>query len=219
MKVDNALLLRIHKILSRHFGPLHWWPGESPFEVIVGAILTQSTSWKNVEKAIGNLKDKSLLNSNAMRRVKMQKLARLIRPAGYFNVKARRIKGFVEFLFLKYGGRLSRMSKVKGSLLRQELMGVNGIGPETADSILLYAAKKPFFVIDAYTRRIFSRHHFFSEAAGYNQIQQFFTDRLPTRTALFNEYHAQLVEIGKRYCKRSQPVCSHCPMAFLFDLE
>jgi len=204
-------LLAIYGALRKHYGHRHWWPGETPFEVIVGAILTQNAAWKNVEQAVGNLKNEGLLSPYKMSRVPFRRLARLIRPAGYFNVKARRIRHFLAFLTDRYGQDLKRMFDTPYRKLREELLGVNGIGEETADSILLYAGQRPTFVVDAYTRRIFTRHRFLTGREKYDEIQKIFTRLLPRKTALYNDYHAQVVEIGKDYC-RTTPRCTNCPL-------
>jgi len=208
-------LLRIYRVLNRKFGNLDWWPGESRFEIIVGAILTQNTAWSNVEKAILNLKRAKALSPDRLFRMSDAAVARLIRPAGYYNVKARRLKCFLRFLYGEYHGSLGKMFSEDGPRLREKLLAVNGIGPETADSILLYAGGKPFFVVDAYTKRIFSRHGFVNESDDYESVQRFFMSRLPCRIGLFNDYHAQIVNLGKFYCKRSKPLCSACPLTFL----
>lgn len=218
-QADRKLLQKIYQVLYRRFGPRHWWPGDSPFEVIVGAILTQNTSWKNVEKAIRNLKSAGALRAASLHRMPAGKLARLIRPAGYYNIKARRLKNFLEFLFKRYPGSIEKLFSEPGAKLRAELLDVNGIGPETADSILLYAGQKPFFVVDAYTKRIFSRHHIFSENASYDEVQKFFMSRLPQKVSLFNDYHAQLVKVGNTLCFRRRPRCGDCPLNFLFQLD
>ena len=197
--------------MHKHFGPRGWWPADTPFEVMVGAILTQNTSWKNVEKAIANLRKKRFLSPRGIDRLNRRQLASLIRPAGYYNVKAKRLKNFVNFLKVRYNYSIKAMSSRPPEALRNELLGVNGIGPETADSILLYAAEKPVFVIDAYTRRIFSRHGFVKEDIDYHRLQALFTDSLPKKSSLFNEYHALLVEVGKNFCKRT-PLCGECPL-------
>jgi len=212
MKLHSALFLNIYQRLFHRFGQQHWWPGETPFEVAIGAILTQNTNWQNVEKAITNLKNAGILSPLGIRKVSAKRLAHLIRPAGYYNLKSARLKEFIGFLFKGYNGRLDFMRKQKTSSLRIELLNINGIGPETADSILLYALGKPIFVIDAYTRRIFSRHRIISEDTGYSEIQQFFMQSLPRSVKLFNEYHALLVKVGKEYCKRI-PRCKGCPLA------
>ncbi len=204
-------LERAYRILDRALGPQHWWPGETAFEVIVGAILTQSTAWTNVEKAIANLKAHRLLSPQGLSQVKTPRLARLIRPSGYFNQKARRLKNFSTFL--KRFGSLEKMFARPTAHLREELLALNGIGPETADSILLYAGGHPVFVVDAYTRRILFRHGWISETAGYDDIQTFFHSSLPRKADLFNQYHALLVQVGKSYCRRQQPLCRECPLA------
>lgn len=210
-------LLRIYKILYKNFGPQHWWPADSPFEVIIGAILTQNTAWANVEKAIRNLKDKGLLSPKGLKSITKGRLASLIRPCGYFNIKAKRIKEFVEFLFYRYNGSLNLMHRNSLHALRKELLGVNGIGPETADSILLYALDRPIFVIDAYTKRILSRHGIIDEDAEYDQIQSLFMNSLPKSSRLFNEYHALFVRLGKEYCTKREPKCEECPLGDLWS--
>jgi len=203
---------RIYQKLYSSFGHQHWWPAKSPFEVMVGAILTQNTNWANVEKAIRNLKKHRVLFPKGLYGLTEKQLAELIRPAGYYNVKARRLREFLTFLFREYHGSVRKMFSVDARRLRQQLLCVNGIGPETADSILLYALKKPVFVIDAYTRRIFSRHKFVSEGAGYDELQNLFMDYLKTDTKLFNEYHALIVRLGKGFCLKNKPRCAVCPL-------
>ena len=225
-------LPEVYRTLRRAFGHQGWWPGDTPFEVIVGAILTQNTAWTNVEKAIHNLKKAGLLTPHTLQKVSKRRLAQCIRPAGYFNVKAERLKSFVAFLFRDYQGSLSRMFQEEGERLREKLLQVKGIGPETADSILLYAGGNPFFVIDAYTKRIFSRHRlvvpFHSADTGkkarrnfsppelleldYGTWQQLFQEGLPRRVALYNDFHAQIVTLGKHFCKTQKPLCSSCPL-------
>jgi endonuclease-3 related protein len=210
--VDKSeLLLKIYRILLKAFGPQHWWPGETPLEIIVGAILTQNTNWTNVEKAIANLKSSGLLDARALKRVPVEKLAPLIRPAGYFNIKARRLKNFFDWLAANYEGDLERMFKRATSALREELLEVRGIGPETADSILLYAGQKVSFVVDAYTYRIFFRHQLVPTETTYDEVKEFFESNLPREVALYNEYHALLVALGKNYCK-PRPLCAECPL-------
>ncbi len=204
-------LFRIYTKLYDEFGPRNWWPGDTPFEVIIGAILTQNTAWLNVEKAIKNLKKAGLLKPKKLFAIKTKRLASLIRPAGYYNIKASRLKNFLNFLFDKHGGSVDRLLKVRMPILREQLLQVNGIGPETADSIILYAAKKPVFVVDAYTRRMFSRHKLINDTATYQEIQDFFMKHLPKKQQLFNEYHALIVELGKNICK-TKPNCSICPL-------
>ena len=201
----------IYRKLYKAYGPRHWWPGETPFEVMVGAILTQNTSWKNVEKAIDRLKENGLLNSTKIRRLRRNQLASLIRSSGYYRIKAERLKAFVNFLFEHYDGNLNRMRKEEIKTLREKLLRVKGIGPETADSILLYGLQKPIFVADAYTNRILSRLGIVSEKASYEAIQNLFMNHLPHDEKLFNEYHALLVHLGKNVCKKN-PECDRCPI-------
>ncbi|MDO9350386.1 MAG: endonuclease III domain-containing protein [Deltaproteobacteria bacterium] len=203
--------MNIYRKLYKAYGPRHWWPGETPFEVMVGAILPQNTSWKNVEKAIDRLKENGLLNSTKIRRLRRNQLASLIRSSGYYRIKAERLKAFVYFLFEHYDGNLNRMRKEEIKTLREKLLGVKGIGPETADSILLYGLKKPIFVVDAYTQRVLSRHGLISERASYEEVQKLFMDHLPLDERLFNEYHALLVHLGKNVCKKI-PECDICPI-------
>jgi endonuclease-3 related protein len=204
-------LMKIYEELYRAYGPMHWWPGETPFEVMVGAILTQNTSWRNVEKAIQNLKARKVLHVRGIHQLKKSQLASLIRSSGYFRIKADRLKAFVNFLVENYNGNLEEMMKEEVETLRQKLLHVKGIGPETADSILLYGLQKPIFVVDAYTKRILSRHGILSEKASYEEVQRLFMDHLPHDERLFNEYHALLVHLGKTLCKKT-PRCDLCPI-------
>lgn len=206
------ILTRIYKKLYKFYGPQSWWPGRSRFEIIVGAILTQNTAWPNVEKAIKNLRAKRSLSSpQQLHGLSRNKLARLIRPAGYYNVKALRLQNFTTFLMREYGGNLARMAKVPTESLRRELLGINGIGQETCDSILLYAFNRPVFVVDAYTKRIFSRHGLFTENPPYGSVQDIFMKDLPSDIKIFNEYHALIVRLGKDHC-RKKPKCGRCPL-------
>lgn len=209
-KTQDILEEIYHKLFSR-FGKQHWWPAETQFEVIVGAILTQNTNWANVEKAIINLKKKNLLKPRKIREIPIKRLARLIRPSGYFNVKAKRLKSFVDFLFREYHGSLKNMFEDDHLKLRAKLLNVKGIGLETADSILLYAGEKPIFVVDAYTRRALLRHNLIEKSASYSQIQNLFMDNLSCEVKLFNEYHALLVKLAKTLCKKV-PQCHICPL-------
>jgi endonuclease-3 related protein len=204
-------IIEIYHKLYRAFGPQHWWPGDSPFEIAVGAILTQNTNWANVEKAIASLKNKRALSAKGIHEMKTEKLALFIRPAGYFNVKARRLKAFIHFLINEYHGSMGRMKNEKLDTLRTKLLNVHGIGPETADSILLYALDKPVFVIDAYTKRALSRHSVINHDENYERIQDLFHETLKRDTELFNEYHALFVRLGKTYC-RKKPLCDGCPL-------
>lgn len=199
----------IYHKLYKTYGPQGWWPGNTRFEVIAGAILTQNTAWSNVEKAIFNLKKAGILSPEGMRVISEKRLASLIRPAGYYNIKAKRLKNFISFLSSRYGGNLSKMGKTSTERLRTELLSINGIGPETCDSILLYAFRRPVFVVDAYTKRIFSRHGSFREDAPYGTVQEYFMDRLPRSAKLYNEYHALIVRLAKDSCKK-QPHCGEC---------
>ncbi|MFH0940938.1 MAG: endonuclease III domain-containing protein [Candidatus Omnitrophota bacterium] len=212
MKIPQKQLFNIYEGLYKHFGPQRWWPADSAFEVVVGAILTQNTSWANVERAIANLKKARCLTFQKMRRLDDKKLARLIRPAGYYNIKAKRLKNFCEFFNKNYAGSFRRMKRKSVARLRQELLNVNGIGPETADSILLYALEKPVFVVDAYTRRIMSRHRLLGQGDGYDAIQGLFMESLPANAGLFNEYHALLVRCAKELCKKKKENCKVCPL-------
>ncbi|MBI4710998.1 MAG: endonuclease III domain-containing protein [Candidatus Omnitrophica bacterium] len=214
-KLKPAQLARVYAALRKAFGHQQWWPGETPFEVMIGAILTQNTAWTNVEKAILNLKKSGKLSFEALRRVPAKKLAQLIRPAGYFNVKADRLKCFMDFLHRECGGDLSKLKRNTMPVLREKLLAVRGVGPETADSILLYALDKTSFVIDVYTRRIFSRHGLAKDHETYEAWREIFTRALPERRDLFNDFHAQIVRTGKDYC-RKVPRCERCPLRRFF---
>ena len=204
-------IIEIYHKLYHAFGPQHWWPGDSPFEIAVGAILTQNTNWANVEKAIASLKNKRALSAKGIHEMKTEKLALFIRPAGYFNVKARRLKAFIHFLINDYHGSMGRMKNENLDTLRTKLLNVHGIGPETADSILLYALDNPVFVIDAYTKRVLSRHSVINHDEIYERIQDLFHETFKRDTELFNEYHALFVRLGKTYC-RKKPLCDGCPL-------
>ena len=197
--------------MYRAFGPQHWWPGESPFEIAVGAILTQNTNWGNVEKVIENLKRDKALNAKSIHGMRIHRLASLIKPAGYFNVKSKRLKAFMDFLMNEYHGSMQRMGDEETQTLRMNLLRVHGIGPETADSILLYALEKPLFVIDAYTKRFLSRHGIMEHKKTYEEFQKLFHSSLKRDVKLFNEYHALFVRLGKTYC-RKKPICEGCPL-------
>jgi len=212
MKKVAVPLTQLYKKLYKDFGPQHWWPGQSAFEVMVGAILTQNTNWQNVEKAITNLKKRKVLSFKKMFSLPENKLAALIRPAGYYNIKARRLKNFLRYLAENYSGNLAKMRQRATPGLRQELLSVNGIGPETADSILLYGLNRPVFVIDAYTKRILQRHKFITGKADYHQAQGLFTRALKKDVKLFNEYHALLVKLAKDFCLKNKPRCQICPI-------
>jgi endonuclease III related protein len=212
---DSEVTVEIYDRLYAAFGPQNWWPAESPFEVIVGAVLTQNTAWTNVEKAIAGLRKNHLIDIKAMAQVPEEKLANVIRPSGFFRLKAKYLKTVVRFISESYGGKLDQMWETEGAMLRRELLLVKGLGPETVDSILLYAGAFPYFVVDAYTRRIFSRHHFFRENQEYHLIQRYFMSSLANDAQLFNEYHALIVQTAKRYCHRRNPDCAACPLGIL----
>ena len=203
-------LLKIYSLLYKRFGPQHWWPGSSPFEVIIGAILTQSANWGNVELAIANLKREKVLSPRALYKIKTIKLQQLIRPSGYFRAKAKKVKAFVKHLVENYNGSLKKMFNKSIPELREELLAIHGIGPETADSIICYAAIKPTFVVDAYTKRIGNRIGLF-KLDEYYDIKDFFEQNLPKQYKLLNEYHALIVALGKYHCK-PKPVCQNCPV-------
>jgi endonuclease-3 related protein len=208
-----TILLDIYHKLSHAFGPQHWWPGDTPFEIAVGAILTQNTNWGNVEKAIQNLKNRDALSVRVIYEMPVKELAELIRPAGYFNVKAQRLKSFINFLMCDYHGSMKRMKTEEFQQMRVKLLAVNGIGPETADSILLYALQKPVFVIDAYTKRVLSRHCILDNGRSYDEFQALFHAILKKDERLFNEYHALFVKLGKTFCRKSKSLCDTCPLS------
>ncbi len=205
-------LRSIYKKLYAYFGPQHWWPADTPFEVMAGAVLTQNTNWGNVEQAVGNLKKNRLLSLSGLRGVSRSRLASLIRPAGYYNIKAQRLKNLVDFFVKRYRGNIRGTFSADTRLLREQLLSVNGIGPETADSILLYALGRPVFVVDAYTRRIMFRHGMAGADADYTTVQDLFTRALKPDARLFNEYHALLVRLGKEFCLKNKPKCEKCPL-------
>lgn len=212
MKSEQKLLLEIYRRLLAHFGHRHWWPARTPFEVMVGAILTQNTAWANVEKAIANLRAARALTPRALAAVPPAKLREFIRPSGYFNQKEKKLRAFLDyFLAPPYRGSVARLRRAEAGRVRAELLAVWGIGPETADSILLYALGRPVFVVDAYTRRVFGRLGLTDPAAEYDELQAYFTVQLPADTQLYNDFHAQVVELGARYCK-ARPDCAGCPL-------
>ncbi len=204
----------VYDRLFAAYGPQHWWPGDSPFEVMVGAILVQNTAWKNVEKAIANLVEHGLLEPRALYDTPATELEELIRPAGYFRMKTRRLRSLLEFLLERYDGSLDAMFATDLPTLRQELLGVHGVGPETADSILLYAGGMLSFVVDTYTHRVLARHGWIGFDADYHEIQDHFQDGLPADSQLYNEYHALLVRVGHVHCRKT-PKCDGCPLADL----
>lgn len=202
----------IYATLLNHYGPQRWWPAETPFEMVVGAILTQNTNWKNASKAIDGLKQANLLSFESINNLSLEELASCIRSAGYYNLKAQRLKNLVRMLDEEYGGDLSLLVHEDWQQSRLKLLSVKGIGEETADSILLYACLQPVFVVDTYTHRVFSRHNLLEEECSYGDIQERFMDNLPADAALFNEYHALIVRVAKEYCKKNTPCCADCPL-------
>jgi endonuclease-3 related protein len=210
----SSPLVELYRRLLDAFGPQQWWPGETPFEVLVGAVLVQNTAWKNVERAIDRLRDADLLDPHALGAVALPDLAELIRPAGYFRLKARRLKNLLTFVLDEYGGSLDDMFAVGLPRLREQLLSVNGVGPETADSILLYAGGLPTFVVDTYTARVLKRHGWIEPEADYYAIKEHFEGQLDEDAAVFNEYHALLVRLGHLHCRKT-PKCEECP---LYDL-
>ncbi len=207
-----AKIKKIYDLLEEYFGDLGWWPAETGFEVIVGAILTQNTSWANVEKAIAGLRKKGLLRPAKIAGMDTARLSRLIRSSGYYRMKARRLKEISRFVMAECGGKLSRLKSRDTAKLREKLLAVKGVGPETADSILLYALDKPVFVVDAYTKRIFFRHALTCENASYEEVQSLARGCFPTDTKALNQFHALLVETAKRFCAKKAPLCDECPL-------
>lgn len=210
--MSDSPLSPVFDRLLAHFGPLHWWPAESPFEVVIGAILTQNTAWTNVEKAIVNLRRAETLTPEALRAAPREQLEAWIRPAGFFRQKAERLQLFVDYLFDHHDGDLGRLLAAPLPEARRELLALKGVGPETADSILLYAGGLPSFVVDAYTRRLFGRLGLLDPTAPYESIRAFFMERLPADPDLFNEYHALIVEQCKQLCRKRKPLCPNCPL-------
>jgi endonuclease III related protein len=205
--------------LYKVMGPQHWWPARTPFEVIVGAILTQNTAWTNVERAIANLRRERLLTPLAIARVPRARLARLIRSSGYFRQKARKLKEFTAFLRREYRGSLARMFRTPTAELRERLLAVHGIGRETADSILLYAGGHDVFVVDAYTKRILTRHGLATEKASYEEVRALFESSLPRDAATYNEFHGLIVNVGKNWCRTRNPRCEECPLQPFLPVE
>lgn len=210
-KPSRKSFLRIYRLLYGVFGPRNWWPGETPFEVMIGAILTQNTAWTNVEKAIANLKNNDLLDPAKLHKTSIDALAELIKPSGYFRQKSKKIHGFLDYFGEKYAYSVETMKAHPTDKLREELLAIWGIGPETADSMLLYALDKPVFVIDAYTMRIFRRLGFLSRKDNYHSTQQMFMRYLSSEVPLYNEYHACIVALGSGMCS-PRPNCEICPL-------
>jgi endonuclease III related protein len=240
-RAPEAHIRGVYTTLSRHWAPQHWWPAQSRFEVIVGAYLTQNTNWSNVEIAMRKLRAARVLNIAGVRAIPLAELQQLVRSSGYFRQKASRLKAFISFLDENYAGSLTKMFAQPTELLREQLLSLNGVGPETADSILLYAGQRPVFVVDAYTRRLAARHQIAPETATYEELRTLFERALanvmlpqsssklrsggashpPSRMSLakrsmpaqvFNEMHGYIVGVGKTYCRKRQPDCEHCPL-------
>ncbi len=208
---ESRRIRNFYSVLYERYGPQNWWPAQTRLECAAGAILTQNTSWRNVEKAIAALRESSMLSAEKLRSISPERLAVLIRPCGYHNLKAKRLKNFIDFLFAGYGGKMENMLAEDTDKLREKLLSVNGIGEETADSILLYALGKPVFVVDNYSRRILSRHSLIPEDASYAKIQELFVQNLPDDAEVFGEYHALIVKTGKLHCAKT-PRCEGCPL-------
>lgn len=213
--MTNSTSQKLHLFydaMLRHFGSQDWWPGDGPLETVIGAVLTQNTNWANVEKAITNLRNANLIDIEKLNDIDLPTLASLIKPSGYFNIKAKRLKNLIRHITENYGDRLEELFALPVDSMREELLSVSGIGPETADDIILYAAEKPTFVIDTYTYRIMLRHHLISQEDDYFAIKEVFESNLEDDVKMFNEYHALLVATGKNYCKPRNPKCETCPL-------
>lgn len=214
-KACNNYFIALHETLIAAFGPQNWWPAEGPEEMIIGALLTQNTTWNNVEKALANLRSENLLSFSAILHTPLSRLEPLVKPSGYFRQKSRRLKNLTEAIV--NAGGLQKLGTIATIKLREWLLDLHGVGPETADSILLYAFKRPIFVIDAYTLRISKRHKWLPENAGYAEAQKMFTQKLPAEVSLFNEFHALFVQTGKNFCRPRNPLCHNCPLKQLLD--
>ena len=206
------LLEEMYRRLDAAYGDQRWWPGDTPLEVAVGAILTQNTAWVNVEKAVANLKSAGLLEPGALARLTPSEIAPLIKPAGYYNVKARRLRAFLDFLAEEYDGDVAAMAREEPAAARSKLLAVRGVGPETADSILLYACGLPTFVVDAYTYRVLHRHGLADEAVAYDELTELFEANVEADVALYKQYHALVVRVGRERCRRGEPRCAGCPL-------
>ena len=205
-------LMIIFETLLYAFGPRHWWPGDSPLEVMVGAVLTQNTSWRNVEKAIANMKDRRIMDLTRLAEIDERELADIIRSAGFYNVKSRRLKAFIVDFHGRFNGTIEGTAAMTTRALRNYLLNISGIGPETADSILLYALERPLFVVDAYTKRFLKNHRILVGGGDYHEVQRFFVDNLPENIYIFNEFHALIVRLCQQHCKK-KPDCTRCPLA------
>ncbi len=209
--MDNPFQ-QAYNLLFNYYGGQNWWPAESDFEVLVGAVLTQNTNWGNVEKALTVLKQRGLLTYETLSLLSVEEIAPLIRSSGYYNLKAARLRNLFNLIDSEYEGDFSLFQQADLYQLRRQLLSVKGIGPETADSILLYACHKPSFVVDAYTHRIFSRHNLVPEECDYHSLQESFTSSLDEDVVLYNEYHALIVQVAKDFCKKKEPLCVGCPL-------
>jgi endonuclease-3 related protein len=210
--VGENRYIELYDLLHAHFGPQDWWPGETPFEIMVGAVLTQNTSWINVTKAIDNLRQAEVLDYSNLFQLPLDLLAQHIRPSGYYNIKARRLRNLLEMIDSRYEGDLQQFLSDGIESARENLLSVKGIGPETADSILLYACGHPAFVVDSYTHRILSRHNLVDEETDYYTMQEVMVDHLPKDVQLYNEFHALIVLVAKQFCKKTKPLCDLCPL-------
>jgi endonuclease-3 related protein len=206
------LLQEYYSALRNHFGPQHWWPARTRLEVILGAILTQNTTWHNATLALRKLRKARLIHWQGLFAASLSSLEECVQPSGFYKQKARSIRGFADWLSQRYGGSLDRLFTLPVELLRRELLGLRGLGPETVDAIILYSAKRPVFVADAYTRRVLGRHGFLSATSDYHETQEFLHRHLPQDVSLYNEFHALLVEVGKNHCRRQSPECEGCPL-------
>ena len=210
-----STLQEMYDRLLAHFGSQHWWPADSPFEVLVGAVLTQNTNWANVTKALDNLRAAKLLSFQALHALPAQDLAPLIRPSGYYILKAKRLKNLLQLIADEADGDLALFFEQPLAELRPKLLQVKGIGPETADSILLYGGNKAIFVVDAYTHRLLSRHGLVGEESSYDEMQELFHGEIAADQHIYNEYHALIVRLGKEFCRKRGPLCTACPLADL----
>lgn len=203
---------QVYQLLFDYYGPQHWWPADTPFEILVGAVLTQNTSWGNVEKALASLREKGLLEYETFSQLAPDEIAPLIRPSGYYNLKAQRLRNLITLVEEEYGGDFALFCKGERSSLREQLLSVKGIGPETADAIMLYVCRRPSFVVDTYTHRVFSRHCMVDEESDYHSIQEQFVNNLPEDTELYGEYHGLIIRVAKDFCKKKVPLCEGCPL-------
>jgi len=204
-------LMSMYERLFARFGPQHWWPGRTKTEIAIGAILTQNTNWENVKKAIANLRRERLLDFNALDRMSAEQIAPLIRSSGYYNIKAKRLKNFIDFFQREYKGSWAKAKRESLPVLREKMLAVNGVGPETVDSILLYAMDLPIFVVDAYTKRLLAQHRLMTPDADYHAVQRLFMDNIPSDVQLYNEFHGLIVRAAKEHC-HPKPSCQGCPL-------